>query len=86
MDTSNKSDSGPDAISMIASVGTPLFVVSMLLYRIANGHWESVAFFGLIFVGVLIVYVRLFWHEEHDDANVPHDDDVLTSNEMDSSS
>ena len=83
MDTSNKSDSGPDAISMIASVGAPLFVVSMLLYRIANGHWESVAFFGLIFLGVLIVYVRLFWHG---DADVPHDDDVLTSNEMDSSS
>jgi len=86
MNSPGKSDTGPDAISMIASVGAPLVVAVMLLCRVMNGHWESVVFVGLIFLVVLIVYVRIFWHDKLDDADMPPDDAGLTSSEVENSS
>ncbi|MEX0704392.1 MAG: hypothetical protein WD069_19990 [Planctomycetales bacterium] len=57
----------PDWISIIANVGAPLLVGVMLIYRIARGHWWSIAFMGIIFAGVLVVYIIMFGHRSDDD-------------------
>ena len=41
-----------DPISIIANVGVPVLVCTLLVYRIASSYWSSVAFMGLIFVAV----------------------------------
>ncbi len=44
-------------ISIIANVGAPVLVCTILVYRTASGHWLSVAFMGLIFVAVAFFYL-----------------------------
>lgn len=54
---------------MIANVGAPVLVGSLLLYRIINGHWGSVAFMVIVFAVVIAFYVR-FVRIDHDDDEV----------------
>jgi hypothetical protein len=56
-----------DLISLIASVGAPIFVGAMLVYDIAHGHWNSVAFTTLFFVIVFVLYIRVVRPDDLDE-------------------
>ena len=56
-----------DPISSIAMYGAPLLVGALLLFRIINGHWGSVAFIAIMFAVVLVLYVRFVPLAELDD-------------------
>jgi membrane protein YdbS with pleckstrin-like domain len=49
-----------DAISVVASIGAPILVGILLVYRIAAGHWSSVAFMALILAAVVVFYFFIF--------------------------
>jgi len=57
------------SISSIATFGAPLLVGALLVYRIINGHWQSVAFIAIVFAVVLMLYLRFVPLEE--DNEVP---------------
>lgn len=76
----------PDTISLIATIGAPFLVGSLLLYRIINGQWGSVAFMAVAFAVVVLLYIRFVplnsWIEDRDclissDSTVELDEPVL---------
>jgi hypothetical protein len=56
-----------DVISSIAVFGAPLLVGVLLLCRIINGHWGSVAFVAIIFAIAFVLYVRFVPLDDLDD-------------------
>ena len=49
-----------DVISRIAQIGSPVLVGVMLVFNMALGHWQSVAFMALVFSVVFAFYWFLF--------------------------
>ena len=57
----------PDVISIVATCGAIIFVVANLVYRVAKGHWGSVAFMVIIAITVLAAYIRVVPLDDLDD-------------------
>ena len=57
--SSDKSHS-TDPISLIATIGAPVFVILLVIARIVSAHWASVAFMAIVFAAVCAFYFYMF--------------------------
>lgn len=55
-----------DLIRSIATFGAPLFVGALLLHRVINGHWASVAFLAIMFTVAFVIYLRFLPRDDFD--------------------
>ena len=63
----NRRTTKADLISRAATYGAILFVGANFLYRIAHGHWSSVAFMAIVAAIVLALFLGFVPADDGDD-------------------